>query len=282
MRTALKGNYSATLSGFAVILFAYSLAQASPITQNTQTQGTTAAATSLAPTAVQRGKTRNPVVRIKPADLITSAPVKSAKAHKTSPKPTPENSSNLRSNSQEIPEIPWETIEHALKRQNLPSSAMREPRVVVGGDYQQLITNALPDFGLEVVNLQGPQDIPILDFLKTQSATLSTEIAIYTSDLAQPEHNIAMASNGNLDTGEEIAGSDVLGSSEDRPFKLKTLFFWGLGLLVLYTLLDAIFAKLRRQDPAQPRDVEQESRSKVRRPRRRRSFGRSRARHKHS
>lgn len=283
MRIALKGSYSTAITGFTGILLACSIAHASPITQNTQNnQGTTVSGASLAPSFVQTGKTTKPTARIKPADLTTSTPVQSRDNSKTKPKTGPRKPGNLNSNAQNIPEIPWETIEQALKRQNLPSSTLHEPKVVVGGEYQQLITDALPDFGLEVVNLQGPQDIPILDFIKTQSTALSTEIAVYTSDLAQPEHNIAMASNGNLDTGDETAGPNVLGSTENRPFKLKTLLFWGVGLLVLYTLLDAIFAKLRRQDPTQPRGADLGDDSKARRPRRRRTFSRSRARHKHS
>lgn len=282
MRIALRGSFSSVFSGLAAILCACSLVHASPITQNAPNQGTTASGARLAPSSVQTDGTGIQTTRIKPTDLTTSAPVKSQKNKKTGSKPGPIKSENLGSTSRDIPEIPWEMIEQALKRQNLPSAAHQEPKVVIGGDYQQLIINALPDFGLEVANLPDPRSIPILDFVKTQSDALSANIAVYTSDLTQPDHNIEMASNGNLDSDHAPAEPGVLGTTEDRPLKLKNLFFWGLGLLLLYTLLDAIFAKLRRQDTSQSRDADSGDDRKARRPRRRRSFSRSRARHKHT
>ncbi|TQV82096.1 hypothetical protein [Denitrobaculum tricleocarpae] len=171
-------------------------------------------------------------------------------------------------------------IEAALKRQNRPSVQNREPEVVIGGEYQQLIINAVPDLGLDIVNMPGPTSIPILDFVRTQSAELSSEIAIYTSDLAVPDHSIKMASNGNLDSDHAPPEPNLIGTTDERPFKLKTIFFWGLGLLVLYTLLDAVFAKLRQRDPTQPPEPGSGDEPKMKRRRRRRTFGRSRSRPK--
>ncbi len=218
-------------------------------------------------------------VRIDPTDLVTSAPPKKSRAKKSISFGRQAASPASAEEAGEVPEIPWEMIELSLLRQNQTSSARVEPDIVVGGEYQQLIIDSLPDLALDIVYLQGIDDIPILNFLRTQSDSVAIEIATFTSDLADPDQSFAMASNGNLESDEAVSDSGLAGDGVKPPSLLKKLFFWGLGLLVLYTVLETVFSRLKRQGQG-PVDARSRGEPKAERPRRRRTFGRSRTRHR--
>lgn len=285
MRVAIGRNVSAAVSGCLAVLVACSLAYANPITASPQSQRTTAAAPSFAPSASRSVASPGGKARITPSDLVTSAPVKTKQSRTQSSSEINSDRKSRTAASQTAPEIPWDAIEAALRQKNRPRVPQHEPKVKISKEYQQLIINAAPDLGLEIANFSGPQSIPILDFLRTQSAELSSEIAVYTSDISTSGHNVKMASNGNLDSDSLESGSydtrpNLIETSDKRPFKLKDIFLWGLGLLVLYTLLDAVFAKLRGPDPESARETSTGDRKKGKRRRRRRTFQRSRTRHK--
>lgn len=285
MRIAMGRNISAAVSGCLAVLFACALANANPITASPQSQRTTAAEPSFTPSEGRTVDSTSRTARITPADLITSAPVTTTQPRKQSSSESDTERKSRAAASQAAPEIPWDAIEAALRQQNRPTVPRHEPKVKISKEYQQLIINAAPDLGLEIANFSGPQNIPILDFLRTQSAELSSEIAVYTSAISTSDHSVKMASNGNLDSDSLDSGNfdsrpNLFEAPDKRPFKLKDIFLWGLGLLVLYTLLDAIFAKLRGPDPESGREAAAGERKKGRRRRRRRTFRVSRTRHK--
>ncbi len=283
VRTAVRRRLIIATCGIAALTFVCLPAQAEPITSTwlepppAASKKTDSPADSKKP---QKGeKEPAEAAKVEPEDLVSTGPRKEERDDRPvtlirkAPGAKPEDAAT------EVPEIPWELIELALQQQNQAPSAYRESEIIVSREYHQLIIDSLPDFALDIAYAQPAADIPILDFLRTQTSALSVEIATYTSDFAVQDDAIAMASNGNLDSDDEFGGEQQQKEGTKLPSLLKKLFFWGLGLLVLYTVMEALISKLVRRDFQGPVDASRGGASKAGRFMRKRGFGRSRSRH---
>ena len=281
MRTAVRKRPIIAICVIAALSLGSSIANADPITSHWINQTAPLSKPEQPGVSQQPGNRDATVAKVDPADLVVGIQRKQRKNKLPTSAPRVTSATGQDETAQdEVPEIPWEMIELALQRQNQASGARSESDIVVGGDYQQLIINSLPDFALELAYTQTTDNIPILDFLRTQTAALSGEIATYTSDISLSDETIAMASNGNLDLEENADDTGFTKEGTKFPSLLKKLFYWGLGLLVLYTLLEAVFSKLRRQGQQGTAGAPRGEDIKADRPRRRRTFGRSRRRHR--
>ena len=185
MRSAVRKRPIIAICVIAALSLGCSIANADPITSHWINQ------TAPLPKPEQPGASQQPgnrdaaAAKVDPADLV--AGVRRKQRENTLPTSAPRVTSATGQDEtaqDQVPEIPWEMIELALQRQNQASGARSESDIVVGGDYQQLIINSLPDFALELAYTQTTDNIPILDFLRTQTAALSGEIATYTSDIS--------------------------------------------------------------------------------------------------
>ena len=276
MRKAIETSFSVTVCVLATLLFGCSPGHANPITPSSENPSAGYPSTGKDPFIQSTAVTRAKSARLSPSDLTSSVPSGQKRNAKTRRRSGSTRDTAIGQENGVVPDIPWEAIENELKRQSLPNSRHSEPEIELSSEYQQLIVDSLPDFALDSSSLAATQNLAILDFLRVQSASLSTEIAIYTSDIAAADDAIAMAANGNLEVEESGADSDITTIGEKRPSLLKKLLLWGLGLLVLYTALDAIFARLVRRGSSKSGEQVSRSDVKVRRTRRRRSFRRPR------
>lgn len=218
--------------------------------------------------------------KVDPEDLVSTGPRKKQNDDRKFANIRKTSSENQDDAAEDVPEIPWELIELALREQNQVSSPHREAEVTISRDHHQLIIDSLPDFALDIAYSQPTNNIPILDFLREQTSALSVEIATFTSDIAIQDDSIAMASNGNLDSDETVGETRPHKEGTKLPSLLKKLFFWGLGLLVLYTVVEALFTKLLRRDFQGPPNADRRDGGRGGGFTRRRGFGRSRRRHR--
>jgi hypothetical protein len=190
----------------------------------------------------------------------------------------PQTGAGANPDARAIPQIPWEAIELEIRRNNAVSPARKEPDIVLDSAYRQLVLETLPEFPLDITFLETPTNIPMLDLLRTQSTSLTLKILPYANALSSEAPEIAMASNGNLGSPEDdITRPDLIENVSKLPFQLKNLLYWGLGLLVLYSILEALFSRLRRQrNHERPDNDVAVERAPALPRRRRRSFRRSR------
>lgn len=276
MRKTIETSFSVTVCVLATLLLACSPGYANPITPSSENPDAGYPPPDKAPFIQSTAVTRVKATQLSPSDLTNSIPANRKRSAKTRSRSDSAPDTAIDEADRSVPDIPWEAIEHALKRESLPRSGHSEPEIELSAEYQQLIVDSLPDFALDSSSLTATQNLAILDFLRVQSASLSTEIAVYTSDIAVSDDAIAMAANGNLEIDESEPVVEVSTIGEKRPSLLKKLLLWGLGLLVLYTALDAIIAKLLRRGNSKSGEPVSRSDVKPSRTRRRRSFRRPR------
>lgn len=264
--------------GIAALPFVCLPVSAEPITSDWIDQAAPYTKPALSAGPRQREPSAEEAAKIDPQDLVTTGPRKKEKNGRAAAVIRKTSSSKPDGDESE-PEIPWELIELALQQQNQAKSSHRESEITISREYQQLVIDSLPDFALDIAYAQPTGSIPVLDFLRAQTSSLSVEIATFTSDIAIQDDTIAMASNGNLDSDDTVGEARPHKEGTKLPSLLKQLFFWGLGLLVFYTFVEAVFTKLLRRDEQGLANAQRGGDGQAGRPTRRRRFGRTRRRH---
>lgn len=261
--------------GLAALPFVCLSVSAEPITSDWIDQAPQFSKQTQSENSGKTEKTPAQAAKLEPEDLVSAGPRKKEKDARSINVIRKTSSAKQDEAAEDVPEIPWELIELALQQQNQTRSTHREAEIAISQEYHQLIIDSLPDFALDIAYSQPVDSIPILDFLRAQTSAISVEIATFTSDIAIQDDPIAMASNGNLGSDDDIGEPTQKKEGTKLPSILKKLFFWGLGLLVLYTVVEALFTKVLRRDFQGPGDASRGDGRLMRR----RGFGRSRRRH---